>query len=60
MNDTIWLDLSDVCQMLNVTKQCLHNWRRSKLIPFSNIGGKYFYKKSDIEDILNKNYKQKK
>ena len=58
MIDTVWMDASDVCIMLKITKQCVHNWRNAGLLPHSKMGGKYFYKKNDIEKILNNNYKK--
>ena len=47
-----WLDNADVCRMLNISKRTLQTYRDNGLIPYSNIGGKFFYKEVDIQQIL--------
>lgn len=54
-----WLDPGDVCGMLHICKRTLENYRLKKLIPYSTIGGKYFYRREDIEEILQKNMVRK-
>ncbi|MBU3928564.1 MAG: helix-turn-helix domain-containing protein [Bacteroidetes bacterium] len=51
-----WLDGQDVMQMLHISKRTLQNLRDSKTLPFSRVNGKFFYKLSDIESILESNY----
>ena len=55
-NDPI-LDNQQVCQILNLSKRSLQNYRESGIIAYSQIGAKIYYKMSDIRDLLNKNYK---
>lgn len=47
-----WLDAQEVCMALGISKRCLQNHRDRGLIPYSNIGGKCFYKEADIRQIL--------
>ena len=42
----------DVCLALNISKRALQTYRDNGLIPYSNIGGKFFYKEVDIQQIL--------
>lgn len=47
-----WMDAQEVCIALNISKRCLQNYRDKGLVPYSNIGGKFFYKEMDIQRIL--------
>ena len=40
------------CLALNISKRALQTYRDNGLIPYSNIGGKFFYKEVDIQQIL--------
>ena len=42
----------NVCLALNISKRALQTYRDNGLIPYSNIGGKFFYKEVDIQQIL--------
>ena len=46
------MDAQDVCLALGISKRCLQNYRDNGLIPYSNIGGKFFYREVDIQEIL--------
>lgn len=48
-----WLDSADVCKVLNLSKRTLQTYRVKGIIPSSMIGGKYYFRESDIGDILN-------
>ena len=37
---------------LGISKRSLQNYREKGLVPYSNIGGKIFYKEADIQKIL--------
>lgn len=52
----VWLDNSEVCKLLNISKRTLQSYRGSLLFPFAQIGAKIYYKASDIEAYLNKHY----
>jgi len=51
-----WLDNQEVMELLKISLRTLQNLRDSKSLPFSKIGGKIYYKASDVEKILNENY----
>ena len=46
------MDAQDVCLALGISKRCLQNYRDNGLVPYSNIGGKFFYRETDIQEIL--------
>ena len=51
-----WLDNSEVCQILNISKRLLQNYRDKKILPFTRIGGKIYYKAVDLDALLIKHY----
>ena len=52
-----WLDNQDVCELLKISKRLLQMYRDENMIPFSQINHKIYYKASDIQKFLTKNYK---
>jgi hypothetical protein len=55
LKDT-WLDNQDVMQTLHISKRTLQTFRTNGTIPYSRIQGKFYYKVSDIEQLLQDNY----
>ena len=55
-----WMDTEQVCLSLKISKRTLEVWRYNGKIPFSKFNNKCFYKKSDIQTILDNNYKRNK
>jgi hypothetical protein len=51
-----WLDNQEVTQLLNISKRTLQHYRDERKIAFTQIGNKIYYKASDIERLLKKNY----
>ncbi len=51
-----WVDSQDVMQKFHISVRTLQNWRTNRLLPYSRIRGKIYYRKSDILVILQKNY----
>ena len=51
-----WLDNEEVCKLLKVTKRTLQNYRDNFILPYSQIGRKIYYKASDVQILLEKNY----
>lgn len=51
-----WIDGQEVMMTLHVSKRTLQNLRDSNVLPFSRINGKFFYKVSDIDQLLESNY----
>lgn len=48
----IWLDNQDLMQMLHVSARTLQRWRDEKIIPFTKIKGKIWYKKEEVDELL--------
>ncbi|WP_332457676.1 helix-turn-helix domain-containing protein [Petrimonas sp.] len=51
-----WVDSQDVMQKLHISVRTLQYWRTNRLLPYSRIRGKIYYRKSDILTILQNNY----
>lgn len=54
-NET-WVDGQVVMQTLHISKRSLQSLRDSGTLPYSRINGKFYYKLSDIEQLLEKAY----
>jgi predicted site-specific integrase-resolvase len=50
-----WLDNQDVLMRMHISGRTLHRWRRKKILPFSRIGNKIYYRESDLQSLLEKN-----
>jgi hypothetical protein len=48
-----WLNSAETADLLRVSRRTLLEYRSKGLIPFSRIGGKLFYKRSDLLKMLN-------
>lgn len=59
LKDT-WIDNQDVMQMLHISQRTLQTLRSNGTIPYSKIKGKFYYKVTDIERILESNYSNPK
>ena len=55
-----WLDIADVCNQLHISKRTLQSYRDNKVPPYSQIGGKIYFKSTDIEELLNSHYSKMK
>ncbi len=55
-----WIDGQDVMDALNISKRTLQTLRDSKMLPYSRINGKFYYKVADIEALLETNYQPSK
>ena len=51
-----WLDIADVCNLLHISKRTLQSYRDNKILAYSQIGGKIYFKAADIEELLNRHY----
>ena len=50
-----WIDKQDILTRMHISDRTLQNWRSKKLIPFSRICGKIFYRESDLQRLLENN-----
>ena len=55
LGDT-YLDTDEVCELLKICKRTLQKHRDEASISYIQFGGKTLYKKSDIIEVLHKNY----
>lgn len=51
-----WIDGQDVMLALNISKSTLQTLRDANVLPYSRINGKFYYKVSDLENLLANNY----
>lgn len=58
-NSTEWLDNQDVMQRLHISPRTLQTLRSNGTLPFSRIKGKFYYKVSDLNALLESNYSGK-
>lgn len=54
-----WIDGQDVMLALNISKRTLQTLRDDNVLPYSRINGKFYYKVSDLEQLLESNYSGK-
>ena len=50
-------DSADLLKILNISKSTLQRMRDEGLIGFSQIQGKFYYRQSDINEMLDRHYK---
>jgi hypothetical protein len=55
-----WIDGQVVMQTLHISKRTLQSLRDSGVLPYSRINGKFYYKVSDIEALMESNYSPSK
>ncbi|WP_223033342.1 helix-turn-helix domain-containing protein [Hanstruepera marina] len=51
-----WIDNQDVLQTLHISKRTLQTFRDNGTLPYSKVKGKFYYKVSDVEQLLQDNY----
>jgi len=52
----VWLDVSDACNLLKVSKRTLQSYRDKRIISYSRVAHKIYFKATDIEKHLKDNY----
>lgn len=51
-----WLSITETCRLLRISTRTLQSYRDNQVIPFSKIGGKIYFKASDIQSHLERHY----
>lgn len=51
-----WIDAQDVMQMLHISKRTLATLRKNGTMAYSRIGHKLYYRKHDIDELLQNAY----
>ncbi|MFC2118081.1 helix-turn-helix domain-containing protein [Bacteroidota bacterium] len=55
-NPNRWISTEQACKFLQVTSRTMQNYRDRGTISFSKVGSKLYFKLSDLEELLTKNY----
>jgi len=55
-NSDEFVDNADFIQLMKISKRTSQAWRDEGKIAFSQVGGKIYYKMSDVQELLNHNY----
>lgn len=50
------VDNSQFIRLMKISKRTAQTWRDERVISFSQIGAKVYYKRSDVEKLLIKNF----
>ena len=51
-----WMDNQEVMQTLHISPRTLQNFRKDGTLPHSKLRGKFYYRRQDVEYLLEKNY----
>lgn len=52
-----WLVTEDLCRILRATKRSIQSYRDRGVLKYAQIEGKIFYRRADIEQLLETNLK---
>lgn len=52
----VWIDNEEMLKILKISKRTAQHYRDTKLIAFSQIGSKIYYRLCDVEELLNSHY----
>lgn len=52
ITDIGFINNTELCRALNISKKTAAKWRRMKVLRFTKIGGMFYYKLTDIKDML--------
>ena len=55
-----WIDNQDVMQLLHISLRTLQKFRTNGTLPYTKVNGKIYYRRQDVEALLNKNYRRRK
>ncbi len=55
-----WLDDQNIQQLLPVCKRTIQRWRKKGILPYVKIGGKIFYRKSIVAELLCRHQEMKR
>ncbi|MDG1954127.1 MAG: helix-turn-helix domain-containing protein [Polaribacter sp.] len=56
--EATFLDNQEFIQLMHISKRTAQTWRDSEVISYSQIGSKIYYRMSDVQKLLDTNYKQ--
>ena len=56
--EATFLDNQEFIQLMNISTRTAQTWRDQGVVSFSQIGSKIYYRMSDIQKLLESNYKE--
>ena len=59
-SEDLFFDNQEFMQLMNISLRTAQQWRNNKIISFSQIGSKIYYRLADIQKLLDENYVSKK
>jgi hypothetical protein len=57
--EDVFFDNQEFMSLMNISKRTAQEWRNKKVIEFSQVGNKIYYKLSDVKKLLKENYNTK-
>ena len=51
-----WLNGDAVMRKLGISRRTLQTYRDNRILPYSVVGGKFYYSIRDIEDLMKNNF----
>ena len=57
--EDVFFDNGEFMKLMNISNRTAQEWRNKKIIEFSQVGNKIYYRLSDIKKLLNANYNTK-
>lgn len=52
---TEYLTRLEVCDLLKIDLSTLHRWRKDNMIPSYGFGNRVYFKRQEVEQIINRN-----
>ena len=56
----VWLTNEEFIKLLKISKRTAQHYRDTKMISFSQVGGKLYYRLADVEEMLMNHYNKAK
>lgn len=53
-----WLRTDEAADYLGLSKTQIHNLKRNGTIPFTKLGGTIYFRRQDIDTVLEENYEE--
>lgn len=55
--DMVLFDNNDIQRLLKISPKTAANWREEGILPYSQVKNKFYYKLSDIRNLIDEYYK---
>jgi excisionase family DNA binding protein len=52
---SVYLSRQEVCEMLQIDMSTLHRWRKDGILVAYGLGNRVYFKRNEIEELLNQN-----